>query len=69
MKYDLLIRDGEVIDPGAGLTGRLDVGLAGRKIVDPPKPRLPPGAVAHFKTPFEHPDDTATGVVVTFATR
>ena len=39
------------------------------KIVDPPKPRLPPGAVAHFKTPFEHPDDTATGVVVTFATR
>ena len=37
------------------------------KIIDPPKPRLPPGAVAHFKTPFDHPDDTATGVVVTFA--
>ena len=37
------------------------------KIIDPPEPRLPPGAVAHFKTPFDHPDDAATGVVVTFA--
>lgn len=36
------------------------------KIVDPPRPRLPPGAVAHFKTPFEHPDEAAIGVVVTF---
>ena len=39
------------------------------KIVDPPQPRLPPGAVAHFKTPFDHPDDAAKGVVVTFAKR
>jgi len=38
------------------------------KIVPPPKPRLMPGEVAHFKTPFDHPDDAATGVVVTFAT-
>lgn len=37
------------------------------KIVDPPKPRLAPGAVAHFTTPFDHPADAATGVVVTFA--
>jgi predicted Zn finger-like uncharacterized protein len=37
------------------------------KLIDPPRPRLPPGAVAHFKTPFDHPDDAATGVVVTFA--
>jgi predicted Zn finger-like uncharacterized protein len=37
------------------------------KIIDPPRPRLDPGAVAHFKTPFEHPEDAATGVVVTFA--
>jgi predicted Zn finger-like uncharacterized protein len=37
------------------------------KITDPPQPRLAPGAVAHFKTPFEHPEDAATGVVVTFA--
>jgi hypothetical protein len=37
------------------------------KIIDPPRPRLPPGATAHFKTPFDHPDDAATGVVVTFA--
>jgi len=39
------------------------------KIVDPPQPRLPPGAVAHFKTPFDHPDDAAKGVVVTFVKR
>jgi hypothetical protein len=39
------------------------------KIVDPPQPRLAPGAVAHFKTPFDHPDDAAKGVVVTFAQR
>jgi predicted Zn finger-like uncharacterized protein len=37
------------------------------KIIDPPRSRLPPGAVAHFKTPFDHPDEAATGVVVTFA--
>jgi predicted Zn finger-like uncharacterized protein len=37
------------------------------EIIEPPKPRLPPGAVAHFKAPFDHPDDAATGVVVTFA--
>jgi DUF2939 family protein len=39
------------------------------KIVDPPSARLAPGAVAHFKTPFERPDKAATGVVVTFAPR
>src|SRR5271170_2258033 len=39
------------------------------KIIDPPQPRLAPGAVAHFKTPFDHPDDAAKGVVVTFAKR
>jgi predicted Zn finger-like uncharacterized protein len=39
------------------------------KIVDPPQPRLSPGAAAHFKTPFDHPEDAAKGVVVTFAKR
>src|SRR5438270_7508324 len=29
MKYDLLIRDGEVLDPAAGLKGRLDVANSG----------------------------------------
>jgi hypothetical protein len=37
------------------------------KVIDPPIARLAPGEVAHFKTPFERPDDAATGVVVTFA--
>jgi dihydroorotase len=32
MKYDLLIRDGEVLDPAAGLKGRLDVAVSGGKI-------------------------------------
>jgi dihydroorotase len=34
MKYDLLLSGGEVIDPGAGLRGQLDVGIAGGKIVE-----------------------------------
>jgi predicted Zn finger-like uncharacterized protein len=37
------------------------------KIIEPPKPRLLPGEVEHFKTPFSNPPDAATGVVVTFA--
>jgi dihydroorotase len=34
MKYDLLVQGGEVIDPAAGLSGVLDVGVAGGKIVE-----------------------------------
>jgi hypothetical protein len=37
------------------------------KIVDPPTARLGPGETAHFKTSFDHPDEAATGVLVTFA--
>jgi dihydroorotase len=33
MKYDLLLTGGEVLDPGAGLRGVLDVGIAGGRIV------------------------------------
>src|SRR5947209_14603854 len=33
MKYDLLIQNGEVVDPGAGLRGMLDVGISGGKVV------------------------------------
>ena len=29
MDYDLVIRGGEVMDPGGGLTGRMDVGIQG----------------------------------------
>ncbi|MGH7059505.1 MAG: amidohydrolase/deacetylase family metallohydrolase, partial [Stellaceae bacterium] len=32
MKYDLLLRNGEVVDPGAGLRGRMDVAVAAGKI-------------------------------------
>ncbi len=34
MKYDLLIRHGDVLDPGGGLMGMLDVGIAGGRIVE-----------------------------------
>jgi dihydroorotase len=33
MQYDLLLTDGEVLDPASGLKGRMDVGVAGGKIV------------------------------------
>jgi len=41
MKYDLLIRDGEVLDPAAGLKGRLDVAVSGGKIAVDPGKRSP----------------------------
>src|SRR5713101_5454384 len=34
MKYDLLVTDGEVVDPSAGLKGLLDVAISGGKIVE-----------------------------------
>src|SRR5436190_12677213 len=33
MKYDLLVTDGEVLDPAAGLKGQLDVAVSGGKVV------------------------------------
>jgi predicted Zn finger-like uncharacterized protein len=39
------------------------------KISDPPTARLGPGETTHFKTSFDHPDEAATGVLVTFAPR
>jgi Protein of unknown function (DUF3426) len=75
---DGLVIEGEITN--AGSTGqdvpRLRVALrdpAERetqfKIIDPPKARLAPSETAHFKTSFDHPDETATGVVVTFVPR
>lgn len=73
-----LIVDGEIINTGSTARDmpRLRVALRDAadkevqfKIIDPPKARLLPGEVAHFQTPFEHPNDAATGVVVTFAPR
>jgi Protein of unknown function (DUF2939)/Protein of unknown function (DUF3426) len=71
-----LIIEGDVLNTGA--TSRevpqLRVALRNAaekevqfKVIDPPIASLAPGEAAHFKTPFERPDDTATGVVVTFA--
>jgi N-acyl-D-aspartate/D-glutamate deacylase len=34
MKYDLVIRGGDVIDPGSNLRGRVDVAITGGKIVE-----------------------------------
>jgi predicted Zn finger-like uncharacterized protein len=75
---DGLLIEGDIANNGKTTQDlpRLRVGLRDAsekevqfKIVDPPQPRLPPGAVTHFKTPFDHPDDAAKGVVVTFAKR
>jgi hypothetical protein len=73
---DGLIIEGDIVNNGKTTQDlpRLRVALRDAaekevqfKIIDPPRPRLPPGATAHFKTPFDHPDDAAIGVVVTFA--
>jgi predicted Zn finger-like uncharacterized protein len=73
---DGLIIDGEIANPGSTVREipRLRVALqdsAGKEVgsetIAPPEPRLQPGEVAHFETPFAHPPDTAIGVVVTFA--
>ena len=34
MKYDLVIGGGDVVDPGSGLRGRMDVAISGGKIVE-----------------------------------
>lgn len=73
---DGLVVDGEIANPGnvPRDVPRLRVALQDSaekelqfKIIDPPKPRLEPGEVVHFETPFTNPPDAATGVVVTFA--
>jgi hypothetical protein len=73
---DGLVVDGEIVNPGSVPRDvpRLRVALQDAaekevqfKTVDPPKARLQPGEVPHFEAPFAHPSDTATGVVVTFA--
>jgi predicted Zn finger-like uncharacterized protein len=71
-----LVIEGEVANTGQvpRTVPRLRVALrdAGDKEVQaktiaPPKERLGPGEVEHFRTVFERPNETATGVVVTFA--
>ena len=73
---DGLVVDGEIANPGnvPRDVPRLHVALQDSaekelqfKTVDPPKPRLEPGEIVHFETPFTNPPDAATGVVVTFA--
>jgi predicted amidohydrolase len=32
MKFDLVVAGGEVLDPGAGLAGVMDIGIVGGKI-------------------------------------
>lgn len=56
MAFDLLIKGGEVIDPGAGLVGRLDVGVSGGRVtaVAPDLPADQAGRVID-----------ATGLIVT----
>ena len=73
---DGLVIEGDIINPGgtARDVPRLRVALRDPsdkekqlKTIDPPTARLGPGETAHFKTSFDHPDEAATGVLVTFA--
>ena len=75
---DGLMINGEIADRGSAPEDvpRLRVALQNAdekevqfEIVDPPKAQLRPGEIVHFATPFVHPADAATGVVVTFASR
>ena len=45
MKFDLLVTGGDVLDPGAGLRGVMDIGIVGGKIaaVAPSLPSISPG--------------------------
>ena len=47
-RFDTMIKGGEVVDPGAGLTGMLDVGIAGGKIAitEPGRPYVRIAAAA-----------------------
>lgn len=57
MQYDLLVRGGEVIDPGAGLTGKLDVAVKDGKItaveagIDPSRAGKVIDATGQYVTP------------------
>jgi predicted Zn finger-like uncharacterized protein len=71
-----LVIEGEIANTGSErrTVPRLRVALRNAsdkevqaKTIAPPKSRLEPGEVAHFRTVFERPNETATGVVVTFA--
>jgi len=73
-----LVIEGDITNPGSTVRDvpRLRVALRDPadketqfKIIDPPTARLGPGETAHFKTSFDHPDEAATGVLVTFAPR
>ena len=73
-----LVIEGEITNTGSAARDvpRLRVALRDPaeketqfKIIDPPSARLGPGETAHFKTSFDHPDEAATGVLVTFAAR
>src|SRR5579883_2945676 len=57
MQYDLLICDGEIVDPGGGLNGRMDIGIAGGKIAAgaPALPRQEARATLSAKGRFVTP--------------
>lgn len=71
-----LVIEGEITNTGKATRAvpRLRVALRDArdrevqaKTIAPPRSRLKPGEIAHFRTVFERPNEAATGVVVTFA--
>src|SRR5579883_2486716 len=56
MQYDLVVTGGEVLDPGGGLKGTMDIGIAGGKIAAV-APSLPAGSARR--------EISAKGLIVT----
>lgn len=47
--YDLLIKNGTVVDPGRGIHGKRDIGIYGSRIVDVYEPGTKPGKLCGMK--------------------
>jgi predicted Zn finger-like uncharacterized protein len=75
---DSLVVNGKITNtaPSAREVPRLRIALhdsnkaeVASQVIDPPRNSLAPGATTAFSTVFKHPDSTATGVAVTFASQ
>jgi N-acyl-D-aspartate/D-glutamate deacylase len=55
MKYDLVIRDGEVIDPGSSLRGHMDIAISGGKIVTGKRRLIPHLTPKDGRVVYERP--------------
>jgi hypothetical protein len=62
MKYDLVIRDGEVIDPGSSLRGHMDIAISGGKIVTGKRRLIPHLTPKDGRVVYERPARIGAGI-------